>query len=366
MKKVCHLTSVHQYNDVRIFVKECSSLAKVGYDTYLVALDCDEQLLNDVKIVSAGQRARNRLVRITKNVWQVYKKALEVNADIYHFHDPELMPVGLLLKRKGKKVIFDIHEDLPKQILSKHYINKKLRKVLATTIEQVENYAAKRFDAVIAVYEKVKKRLDRFNSEVYIINNYPVLKELYYNPYYNDKKQSICYTGGITKARGIEYVVKSLEKVNREIEFFLAGGYSPSDFRDELIKIEGWRKVKEFGFVSRKDVADILCRSKAGIITFLPVPHHIEANPNKIFEYMAAGLPVIASDFPYWRSLIEKYQCAVFVDPENPDAIAGAINYLLSHDEEAKAMGERGRKAVENEFNWEMEEKKLLDIYSSL
>jgi glycosyltransferase involved in cell wall biosynthesis len=113
-------------------------------------------------------------------------------------------------------------------------------------------------------------------------------------------------------------------------------------------------------------VAKILENSLAGIVTFLPSPNHLEAQPNKMFEYMSAGIPVIASDFPLWREIISGNDCGLLVNPLKPLEIAGAIDYLVNNPAEAKRMGRNGRLAVIEKYNWPMEEKKLLRFYDSI
>jgi glycosyltransferase involved in cell wall biosynthesis len=160
-------------------------------------------------------------------------------------------------------------------------------------------------------------------------------------------------------------LIDSLSDTNG-LKLNLAGNFSPAQFRDTLVSKPGWQKVHEFGFVGRNETATIMARSKVGIVTFLPLPNHVDAQPNKMFEYMSAAIPVLGSHFPLWKEIIEKNNCGVCVDPEDPKAIAQALNKLLADPDTSAQMGRNGRKAVIEKYNWGAEEKKLLNIYNQL
>jgi len=364
--KICHLTSAHTRYDIRIFRKECVSLAKQGWDVSLIVADglADEER-DGIKIygVAKGTSRTNRFLKASKNV---YKKAIVLDADIYHFHDAELLPYGNKLKRRGKKVIFDSHEDLPRQILGKSYIPKMARKTIATVMEWYEDYCCKRYSAIVTATPFINDRFVKINKNSFNINNYPFLDEFKAEPSAERAKPSkiICYVGGITKIRGLDYVVRALTKTDAQLE--LAGGINPKPYKEELMNSEGWEKVNYHGNVPRETVKEILKKSTAGIVTFLPYPNHINAQPNKLFEYMSSGIPVVASHYPLWKGIVEKYNSGICVDPENSNEIANAISYLIENPADAKVKGANGRKAIEEVFNWEQEEQKLIDLYMDL
>ena len=171
--------------------------------------------------------------------------------------------------------------------------------------------------------------------------------------------------GGIAKIRGIGQVVKAMT-FTKGVRLNLAGKFSEQDIEKTTKSRSGWEKVDELGFLSRQEVADVLERSKIGLVTFLPSPNHIDSQPNKMFEYMSASIPIITSNFPLWREIVEGNECGLCVDPLNPKAIGEAIQYLIDNPAQAERMGENGRKAVEVKYNWPVEEKKLLDLYKDL
>lgn len=155
----------------------------------------------------------------------------------------------------------------------------------------------------------------------------------------------------------------AMAHVKTDVRLNLAGGFSDAAFRAELEKASGWSKVNVFGILDRDGVRDVYERSCAGLVTLHPIPNYLDALPIKMFEYMSAGIPVIASDFPLWRKIVLSANCGVCVDPLNPAAIAGAIDELRQSPARAEMMGRNGRMAVETRFNWKTEESKLVAFY---
>jgi len=362
--KVCHLTSVHHPYDTRIFVKECSSLAQAGYDVTLIAPAEKDEVKNGVHIIAVNKNA-SRPLRMITTVNEVWKKALHVDAEIYHLHDPELLRIGLKLKKAGYKVIYDAHEDVPRQLLAKHYLPSFAKKTIASAFERYENRAVANFDQVITVTPLLEKRFKALNPNSAQICNFPLLREFpATDKATNFRKKEICYVGGITAIRGIREMVAALDYCNTSLH--LGGTFSPPSLHDDIARMRGWKKVKEHGFMNREQVKSLLATCCAGLVLLHPTENYVDAYPVKMFEYMAAGLPVIASDFPLWNDIISRYACGICADPFNIEAIAAAINKLLTDEELAQQMGVNGRKAIESVFNWEQEEKKLVAIYRKL
>jgi len=363
--KVCHFTSVHKANDVRIFLKECVSLAAAGYEVSLVAPACKTEEINGVRIIGVDVPAEGRISRMLKTSKKVFERALIVDADIYHFHDPELLQFALRLKRKEKKVVYDAHEDLPKQILGKFWINSALRPIIAGLVRIYENYIAARLTYIITATPAIRDRFKKINPSCIDINNFPLADELASHTPWANKKNEVCYIGGISEIRGAKQIVKAMQFTNN-ITLNLAGTISPLALHTSLKEIPSWNKVTYAGFVDRKQAGEIMSRSKAGLVTFMPLPNHVDAQPNKMFEYMSAGIPIIASYFPLWKEIVEGNKCGICVNPEEPEEISKAIGHLLSNDAEAEQMGKNGREAVVKKYNWEVEKKKLIDLYSHI
>jgi len=311
-------------------------------------------------------KSKGRVDRMWRVTNSVYQRALSLNADVYHLHDPELIPIGLKLKRRGKRVLFDAHEDLPKQILGKHYLSKPLRRMLACIFARFEAYACKRFDGVIAATPFIRDKFLPINKSTVEICNFPLLSELQSEAEATQRKQRVCYVGGLTHSRGLSELVTAISLCRENMRLDLCGRFESAAYENEVRSLPGWSHVDAHGHVGREEVRAIMGKSIAGLVTLHPLINYLDALPVKMFEYMSAGIAVIASDFPLWREVITANKCGLLVDPLRPEAIAGAIDELASNPDEAQRMGHNGRKAVEKLYNWGIEEKKLLNFYIAL
>lgn len=364
--KITHLTSAHPRYDTRVFIKECCSLAKIeNYKVSLIVADgLGDEEKNNVNIIDVGklQGRLNRIFRTTKNV---LVKAIELDSDIYHLHDPELMPIGIKLKKLGKKVIFDAHEDLPKQLLAKPYLYTYIKKILSKGTALYEKYACKKFDYVVAATPYIRDKFLTFTKSV-DVNNYPVIEELSTDMLWEKRKNQVCYVGVIAKIRGNMENVQAMAYVNKNTSFKLAGMTYEDSFFQELMDNENWERVEFVGRLDRMGVKSLLEESKIGLVTLHPIVNYIDALPVKMFEYMLTGIPVIASDFQILKDIVDDEVCGLCVNPLDPKAIGEAIEYFVTHDSEAKQMGENGKRAVRERYNWAIEEKKLFEIYKEV
>lgn len=365
MTKVCHITSAHGPEDVRIFHKECVSLAKAGYETYLVQRGGSYEK-NGVHIVGFGEVTGGRLKRMTQVSRRAYEAALSVDADIYHFHDPELLPYGLKLKHRGKKVIFDSHEDTLESILEKEWIPAPVRRAVFLWFKRQQERVCRRIDAVVTVTPHMTEFFRRLNPRSVQIANFPILD---ISPALPDIfSKTLVFAGGISRQWNHHTIIKALERLP-DVRYRLCGsagmGYLP-----ELQALPAWERVEYLGRVSHEEVSALLVKSAVGMAVLSYCRNSDWKNGTmgntKIFEEMMAGLPVVCTDFVRWQEFVNRWHCGICVDPADPDAIAEAVRYLLDHPEEARQMGENGRKAVKKEFNWGVEEKKLLALYEEI
>ncbi len=362
--RVCHISTVHPVKDIRIFEKECCSLEEAGYEVHLITSYPRDEELRGIKILSLPP-SRNRFFRAIKNGYLAYRKALKCRSDVYHFHDPELLPVGFLLSLRKKKVVYDIHEDVPLTIYYKEWIPRFLRSSLSRIVKMVENCCAGRMDYMIAATPAIRNRFSGLACRAIDVNNFPMLKEFAgLDSGWERKERAVCYIGSLDRFRGMVEMTLAVGQTDGKL--LLAGTISPESQRNLVTSLAGWKQVEDLGQVDRRGVTRILRRSMAGLVLYHPHPNHVYAQPNKMFEYMAGGIPVIASDFPLWRDIIVQNGCGLCCDPLDPAEIAGAMQWIFEHPEEAREMGERGRKAVAEKYNWEAERRKLYAVYEEL
>lgn len=366
--KVAHLTSAHPPLDIRIFHKECKTLAKAGHEVVLIVPGDRDHVMDDVRIRTIPE-PDSRRDRMLKTTWRVFKAALDEHADVYHFHDPELIPLGLLLRLFGKRVVYDVHEDLPRQVLSKSWIPSGLRRGIAKMAEICELVGSVIFNGVVTSTPLISERFPKRTTIT--VQNFPILEE--FAPIksvpYARRPNVVTYVGVLDTNRGVVEMVKAMGKLPESLKarLALAGKFDPDHLEREVRRVSGWERVDFLGHKSREEVASLLSQSKIGMNILHPIPNYYnQPYSTKMFEYMVCGLPIIASDFAPWRGFLEKTGCALLVNPLDADTVAGAIQWLLENTCEAEKMGERGREMICAKYNWAHEGENLLQFYQRL
>ena len=361
--EILQLTSAHFRDDIRIFKKISKSLSKKYKVTLLVADGKPaEKITKNLKIISVT-KPKNRFQRFVKTPFQFLIKILRYHKNkIVHVHDPELIHIALILKLFSFKIVFDSHEDLPKQILSKPYLNEILKKPISLLVAIYELITIRYFNLIICATDSINHSLKKYNSNSFTINNYPIIEDL---KIIKKDRFSLVYVGAISEIRGIKELVEALSYSKKISTLNLVGSFNSKNLYSEVSRVSGWEKVKFHGQLSREKARQIIAKSQIGIVTFLPKPNHVNSQPNKLFEYMEIGLPVIISNFKKWNLILDKYNCGCAADPTNPKEIAKTIDKLLVNDELIKKMSFNSRNAILENYSWDSEEIKLFNLYKN-
>jgi len=368
--KAVHLTTVHSPGDVRIFLKECRTLAHAGYEVALIARGNKTEVNENVKICGLNINASYRWDRMSRGLWKMLVSALAERGDLYHFHDPELIPVGLFLKLIGKKVVYDVHEDFRASLLEsdREWLPPFLKWLTSQLIRVAEKIGTSIYDATVAATPNIGALFPE--NRTVVVQNYPLRDELMFDAQeqYSLRPRNIVFAGGISERRGIREMIKIMSALGEfdEASLLLAGEFSPPELRGEVQNLPGWNHVKYLGLLSREDLRRYLGSARIGLVLFHPIRNHIEAQPNKLFEYMSAGIPVVASDFPLWRKIVQEARAGLLVDPMDVEEAAAAVKWLLGNPDKAEQMGRNGAKAVQECLNWDGEGEKLVFLYRKL
>lgn len=362
---VCHLSTVHAVNDIRIFYKECRSLQNAGFEVTYIASHDRETTMDGVRILPLPF-THSRLRRIFLHTWLTLLKALKLNARLYHIHDPELLPIAWILRFCGKKVIYDAHEHLSKDILDKPWIRSAfVRKLISSLTGAFEQLSASILSGIVAATNHIASQFDP--KKTALVRNFPMLdfiSEVPKPPKRTDGKRVIVYTGGLTRIRGILQMVEAMRTVPDNLELVIAGQWEDAQFENECRQSPGWQKCTYLGHVPQREAYGLMKGADAGILTFLPAANHMEAMPNKAFEYMACDLPMIISDFPYWRELFG--ESAVYVDPTDPGSIAKGIISLFENQSTVQKDLPALPKFNSGELSWEAESRVLIGFYNRI
>ncbi|MEO0081666.1 MAG: glycosyltransferase family 4 protein [candidate division WOR-3 bacterium] len=409
----CLVTTVHEADDARIFHKQAKTLVTAGYEVVLLApgkerhkngkrtrMRPDEggRVLQDRANEPAGrfragmpersQRVaeapktiylpipRMRFLRLVAGGTVALFAALRQRAQVFHLHDPELLPIGLVLKAVGKKVIYDVHEDYPEQMLTKHYLPVPVRRAASSLVNLVEKAIASRLDGIVCATETIAGKfwptrpgLRARSAWVTVVRNYPVFSaSLPRQPVMGNgnRFRLIHLSETLTPERGIASMVRALERLDDRFELILGGRFVTAAYENFIRSLAGFRRVRLVGRVPHEQVWDWYRASDAGLVCLLPLPRYQASLPVKLFEFMAAGLPVVVSDFPRFREVVARNRCGFCVDPENPDEIAAAVRWLAQDREMAREMGEHGRQAVAETYNWQQDARRMLELYDRI
>lgn len=368
---IAHLTSVHPALDTRIFHHECKSLASAGYRVRLIAPGAKAGIQDGVEFVPGIPESGNRFVRATKTAFRVWKAARRTGADVHHLHDPELLPFGLLSCLLGTSVIYDVHEDVAKDILDKTWIASWLRRLVAWLFRRFERFCARRFDTLVFAGDDIARAFDGSARRAFVVRNYPSRGEFESEPSFHlDRFASglVVAFGGLTPLRCASEIVQAMALLPQDhtARLVMGGDVESELYVRELEANPGWRRVDYRGRVPRPELLGFLQKAAVSLVLYSRHPNHYSVRSNRFFESLAAGVPVIASRFGEWEQAVEGAGCGLVVEPERPEAIAEALAFLLRNPQQAAKMGHRGRELFLQQLNWESEKDTLLAAYDSV
>lgn len=365
--RVCVLTAVHPYNDNRIFYKQIRTLLEAGYQvTYIAPCPPGVNHLEGIDLMPLPILPRSRR---PLNWWRALRAALRSQADIFHFHDPELIGVGFLLRMlTSRPAVYDVHENYPQAMMNKRWIPAWLRPAVAGLMRLVEWMAVRILDGTVAANLAIYDRLRKPSRRLALVSNYvdigPFDAAQGPAPLTPDRPFFI-YAGSLSEERGVLDCVAAFERLSREdVEMILIGRPDDTDLSIRNLPAQVPRGVRLLNEQPFEQIPPLLRSSCAGLVPFHATPNHLLALPNKLLEYMAASIPVIASDLPLMRAIVEEAGCGLLVEPGNVEQLAEAMGYILDHPAEAEEMGQRGRQAVVEHYSWETERQNLLDLYA--
>lgn len=370
--KIVHITDVHPRHDARILKRQAVSLAEAGHDVILVTGDgLKDEVYKGVRITSYSDHAMTKIERLKLMFFKrdYLKYLLSFDADIYQFHDFEIIEVGKALKKKGKHVIFDSHENwldiIPNQY-SKTFIGRGLFKLF---LPFYYRRVVSKFDAVFSVSPNMVETLKKYNPNSYMVSNFPSVKGFSVNPA-SEKSNYFVYQGVVYKSSNQEECVKAISNMKEDVRYKIIGKIT-DELREKVKSLDVNNRVEIIGWIEKAELDSIMDKSICGIVILNYVPtccgKEGQLGSNKIFEYMLCGLPVICTDFVLWKKMIiDKYKCGICVEPGNVEQIQAAMEWVVSHPHEAIAMGARGRDAVLKEFNWEVELPIYLSYYQAI
>jgi glycosyltransferase involved in cell wall biosynthesis len=372
--RVTHISIIHKPLDTRIFGKQCSALAEAGYDVHLVAGAPEAGEVGGVHLHAiASDNARPPVRHQLGRFLRAARWAIRLRPSIYHLHDPHLIPLGLLLKLSGSRVVYDVHEDYPGHARCKHFARPLLGRLKALVWRALESVARRGLNGFVCASPALAAEFP--DARTVVVGNLPrhrefarVAAELAPRPY-RERPNALAFTGYLREIRCFWEIADALALLPDDLDCRLKafGEFSPPDLEERARRHPGWSRIDWSRWQPHEMIVRELFRAKAGIVLLRPLPNFDDPiRSNKLFEFMAAGIPVIASDLPPWRDFVSGIGCGIVVDPSDPAAIAAAIEDLLGCPEEAEEMGKRGQAAVSADFNWDGEAPRLLSLYRAL
>ena len=368
------LTNVHHPLDQRIFYKEARSLAASGYRVAIIGPAPREIAgRRDGVEIEVLPVPASSLVGRLKNMGRLFRRALRSDARIFHFHDPELLLVGWALQRLGRRVVYDVHEHFPQAVKVRPWVPDRLRRPLSWLVDRVERAIARRLDGVVGV---VDEQGARFAECPFVaVKNYPRLECFSPSKESSQPRFELIHLGSLSQARGgffLLEIARLLAEKGLDFRLLCLGNFHGAAARERFMALREQyglceQVVWRAGNMPYEALGPLLSRACVGLIPGqVSEQNNLPFVPTKLFEYLACGLPVVASDLPSLRRFRDQGNWGYVVKADDAAAHAWAIAHLLKNPEEAQAMGRRGRQSVEQCWNWDVESEKLAAFYRGL
>ena len=317
-----------------------------------------------VSVIGLG-KAQSRLGRL-RLIWRSLRIIHRESFDIVQLHDPELLILAPLLRlHRRVRVIYDVHDDLSETLRERHWLPRFVRRPLATCAGFSERILARTVDSVTTATPRIARRFDG----AVVIQNFPdVATHVPHRPATDVAEPlRLVYVGEMNPRRGARELAAAvaLTSANQLVHLDVFGDVKPAALSRELRDVAG-DALRLHGWIAPSAVAGHLRQADVGVVTFHPGPNHDHSQPRKLFEYMANGLAVVASDLPRWREIVDGAECGVLVDPFSPTSIADALIALATNRQRLRRFGERGHDAARTQYSWASQRPILLGVYSDL
>ena len=377
-KKYCFFSSMPRKKREIIMYRQGRSLMADGFEVYNVV--CDNQpseVVEGINVVPTSFRAYGFFQRLFVAPRKLYKKLLEVDADVYHTVNVDQLMMCLRLKRKGKKVFFEMQEDHPYSLLWKSKAPKWILKPVVWLMAKWMGYALRRVDAITALSYNTVDYLKSWGiapEKVHLWGNFPGINKDYNLPLedYLKREDRMLYFGIIYSYSKQEIVLQALKELPT-VKYLVAGvfmGNEKDTYKPKIVNMPEWKTVEFIEGFNHEELAGFIGRSTISNVirdfSVYPMEKSGSFGIIKVFESMEAALPIICSDMPIYRDIMKEYKCGILVDPLSKDQIKEAIEYLVTHKEEAWRMGQEGRRAVIEKYSWDALSVKYLEIVKGL
>lgn len=371
MVKICHVISGYHRTDARVFQRQCKSLKNAGFEVSLLTNDGEpEEVIDGIKVYHTKKYWPSRIKVLLFAKQQFLSSALDIDADIYQMHSPELISLGIALQQKGKKVVYDAHEDLPRHIMEKEWLPVVFRKPISWITEKFMNKSLAKYDGIVSPHTHVVQYLSKINKNVELVANFPIIVShfAFTEEEYLQRDKIMCYTGTVYSYSNQEVILDAISQIHG-VKYEIAGYIDPNHLA-ELSKHKVFDRVNFLGRIPWAQMQNFYHKTIMGVVIYdykLNLGYKLGSyGTNKIFEYMEAGLPFICTDYILWKEIIDDYKCGLYVEPGNVDQIKNAIQYLLDHPKIAFEMGQNGRRAVNEKFNWRSQEISYVEMFNKM